>query len=145
MAISYYSQGEGVRVPSFRRRKVNNWLRTVAGDYGMEVLDVAYQFCDNETILEFNRKYLGHDYYTDVITFGQPQGDLIIADIVISVDQVRINAEDYETDFRTEVMRVMIHGILHMCGLDDGTPEEVTAMRAAEESALAKLPDDLWM
>ncbi len=144
MAISYYSQGEGIRVPDFRRRKVNNWLRGVAKGYGMQVVDVAFQFCDNPTILEFNKKYLGHDYYTDVITFGQAQDDLIIADIVISVDQVRINAEDYDSDFRTELMRVMIHGILHLCGLDDGTPEEETAMHAAEDKALAQLPTDLW-
>lgn len=111
----------------------------------MQVVDVAFQFCDNETILDFNKKYLGHDYYTDVITFGQTQEDLIIADIVISVDQVQINAEDYDTDFRTEVLRVMIHGILHLCGLDDGTPDEEAAMRAAENKALEQLPDDLWM
>ncbi|CCY09374.1 rRNA maturation factor [Porphyromonas sp. HMSC077F02] len=141
MAINYY--GEGVTIPAFRRREVNAWIKDVAEEYGYEVGDITYQFCDNERILEINQKYLNHDYYTDIITFDQTRDGLLFADIVISVEMVTSNAEEYGEPFRREFLRVLIHGVLHLCGVDDQTEEQAKEMRQAEENALAMLPADL--
>lgn len=141
MAINYY--GEGVTIPAFRRREVNAWIKDVAEEYGYEVGDITYQFCDNERILEINQKYLNHDYYTDIITFDQTRDGLLFADIVISVEMVTSNAEEYGEPFRREFLRVLIHGVLHLCGVDDKTEEQAKEMRQAEENALAMLPADL--
>ncbi|BDE81144.1 rRNA maturation RNase YbeY [Porphyromonas somerae] len=141
MAINYY--GEGVTIPAFRRREVNAWIKDVAEEYGYEVGDITYQFCDNERILEINQKYLNHDYYTDIITFDQTRDGLLFADIVISVEMVTSNAEEYGEPFRREFLRVLIHGVLHLCGVDDQTEEQAKEMRQAEENALAMLPAEL--
>lgn len=141
MAINYY--GEGVTIPAFRRREVNAWIKDVAEEYGYEVGDITYQFCNNERILEINQKYLNHDYYTDIITFDQTRDGLLFADIVISVEMVTSNAEEYGEPFRREFLRVLIHGVLHLCGVDDQTEEQAKEMREAEETALAMLPADL--
>lgn len=141
MAINYYA--EGVKVPNFRRRELNTWIKDVAEEYSYMIGDITYQFCDNERILEINKQYLGHDYYTDIITFDQSQDDMLFADIVISLEMVKSNAEEYREGFQRELLRVMIHGILHLCGVDDQTEEQATEMRAAEENALALLPADL--
>ena len=140
MAIYY---GEGVTIPAFRRREVNAWIKDVAEEYGYEVGDITYQFCDNERILEINQKYLNHDYYTDIITFDQTRDGLLFADIVISVEMVTSNAEEYGEPFRREFLRVLIHGVLHLCGVDDQTEEQAKEMRQAEENALAMLPAEL--
>lgn len=141
MAINYY--GEGVTIPSFRRREINAWIKDVAEEYGYKVGDITYQFCDNERILEINQKYLNHDYYTDIITFDQTRDGLLFADIVISLEMVTSNAEEYGEPFRREFLRVLIHGVLHLCGVDDLTEEQAKEMREAEETALAMLPADL--
>ena len=141
MAINYY--GEGVTIPAFRRREVNAWIKDVAEEYGYEVGDITYQFCDNERILEINQNYLNHDYYTDIITFDQTRDGLLFADIVISVEMVTSNAEEYGEPFRREFLRVLIHGVLHLCGVDDQTEEQAKEMRQAEENALAMLPANL--
>ena len=141
MAINYY--GEGVTIPAFRRREVNAWIKDVAEEYGYEVGDITYQFCDNERILEINQKYLNHDYYTDIITFDQTRDGLLFVDIVISVEMVTSNAEEYGEPFRREFLRVLIHGVLHLCGVDDQTEEQAKEMRQAGENALAMLPANL--
>lgn len=144
MAISYSSQ-EGVKVPGFKRRLMGSWLKSVAAMHGREIIDVAYQFCDNPRILEFNKKFLGHNYYTDIITFDNSQSDEgIIADILISVDEVALNGEEYGTGFRDELLRVMVHGILHLSGFDDHTEEESLEMRRAEDEALALVPEGIF-
>lgn len=141
MAINYYS--EGVTIPRFRRREVNAWIKDVATEYGYEVGDITYQFCDNERILEINKEYLKHDYYTDIITFDQTRDGLLFADIVISLEMVEHNAKEFGESFERELLRVIIHGILHLCQVDDQTDEEEKEMRGAEENALAMLPSDL--
>lgn len=142
MAIFYYS--EGVEVPPFRRRVVNEWIATVAESYGYEVGEITFQFCNDERILEVNNKYLGHNYYTDVITFVQEVEErFLFADIIISLDTVRSNAEQYGEGFERELLRVLIHGVLHLCGCDDQSEEQQQAMRAAEEKALSLLPRNL--
>ncbi len=141
MAITFYS--EGVKVPAFRRREISAWIKAVADSYGKIVGEVTYLFCDDEMILEMNRKYLGHDYYTDIITFNQNVGDILVADIVISLDTVASNAALYDQPYETELLRVIIHGVLHLCGEDDHSEAKELAMRAAENKALSLLPADL--
>lgn len=144
MAITYSGQ-EGVKVPGFKRRKMGAWLKAVAEKYDREIIEVAYQFCDNPQILEFNRKFLGHNYFTDIITFdNSPQADHIIADILISVEEVELNGEEYGTGFQGELLRVMVHGILHLCGFDDHTESEALEMRKAEDDALSMLPEGIF-
>ena len=133
--ISYNT--ENVAFPKIRRRETTQWIRRVAQTYGKRVGEVGYLFCDDENILEVNREYLQHDYYTDIITFDYCEGDTINGDLVISLDTVRTNAELFHKDYDEELHRVIIHGILHLCGLNDKGPGERELMEAAENRALS--------
>lgn len=128
---------ENVRMPAIRRRDTSAWIRRVAATYGKCVGEVGYLFCDDEHILTVNREYLQHDYYTDIITFDYCEGDTISGDLVISLDTVRSNAEMLGKDYDEELHRVIIHGILHLCGLNDKGPGEREQMETAEDRALA--------
>lgn len=128
---------ENVRMPAIRRRDTSAWIRRVAATYGKRVGEVGYLFCDDEHILNVNREYLQHDYYTDIITFDYCEGDTISGDLVISLDTVRSNAEMLGKDYDEELHRVIIHGILHLCGLNDKGPGEREQMETAEDRALA--------
>ena len=132
--ITYNS--ENVKMPNIRRRDTTAWIRRVAATYGKRVGEVGYLFCDDEKILEVNREFLNHDYYTDIITFDYDEGDTINGDIVISLDTVRSNAQQLGKDYDEELHRVIIHGILHLCGLNDKGPGERELMEAAENRAL---------
>ena len=112
------------------------WIKAVAASYGRKVGDIGYMFVDDEKILEVNREYLGHDYYTDIITFDYDEGDTINGDLVISLDTVRTNAEKFGKTYEEELHRVIIHGILHLCGINDKGPGEREIMEAAENKAL---------
>ena len=133
--ITYSTQN--VRMPAIRRRDTTAWIRRVAATYGKSVGDVGYLFCDDDHILQVNREYLGHDYYTDIITFDYCEGDVLNGDLVISLDTVRSNAELFGKPYEEELHRVIIHGILHLCGQNDKGPGEREQMEAAENSALA--------
>ena len=133
--ITYSS--ENVKMPSIKKREVTKWIRAVAASYGRKVGEVGYLFCDDEKILEVNREYLQHDYYTDIITCDYDEGDTINGDLVISLDTVRTNAEQFGKAYEEELMRVIIHGILHLCGINDKGPGEREIMEAAENKALA--------
>ena len=100
---------------------------------------IGYMFVDDEKILEVNNEYLGHDYYTDVITFDYDEDDVINGDIVISLDTVRTNAEQFGKTYDDELHRVIIHGILHLCGINDKGPGEREIMEENENKALALL------
>ena len=128
---------ENVKMPAIRRRDVSRWVRQVAASYGRRVGEIGYLFCDDEKILEVNREYLSHDYYTDIITFDYTDGDVINGDLVISLDTVRSNAGLFGKAYDDELMRVIIHGILHLCGINDKGPGERELMEAAENKALA--------
>lgn len=133
--ISY--QAIDIKMPTLRRREVTAWIRSVASEYGKSVGDIAYIFCNDEKILEVNREYLNHDYYTDIITFDYCEDNRISGDLFISLDTVRSNAEEQGTEYEDELFRVIIHGILHLCGIDDKGPGEREIMEAAENKALA--------
>ena len=128
---------ENVKMPAIRRRDVSRWVRQVAASYGRRVGEIGYLFCDDAKILEVNREYLSHDYYTDIITFDYTDGDVINGDLVISLDTVRSNAELFGKEYDDELLRVIIHGILHLCGINDKGPGERELMEAAENKALA--------
>ena len=128
---------EGVSMPKIKRRAITAWIKAVAASYNRKVGEVGYLFCNDEKILEVNQQYLGHDYYTDIITFDYDEGDVINGDIVISLDTVRSNAAQQGTEYMDELHRVIIHGILHLCGINDKAPGEREIMEAAENKALA--------
>ena len=128
---------DGVSMPAIRRRETTAWIRRVAATYGRRVGEVGYMFVNDERILQVNNEYLGHDYYTDIITFDYCEGDVLSGDLVISLDTVRSNAELFQKDYDEELHRVIIHGILHLCGQNDKGPGEREQMEAAENRALA--------
>ena len=128
-----------VKMPAIRRRDTSAWVKAVAASYGKKVGEIAYIFVDDEEILRVNREYLQHDYYTDIITFDYTEGDTISGDLFISLDTVRTNAEQFGKPYEEELHRVIIHGILHLCGINDKGPGEREQMEAAEDKALALL------
>ncbi|MCR5679613.1 MAG: rRNA maturation RNase YbeY [Prevotella sp.] len=130
---------ENVAMPAIRKRDTTAWIRRVATTYGKRVGEVGYLFCDDKKILEVNQQYLQHDYYTDIITFDYSEDDVLNGDIVISLDTVRSNAEQFGRPYDEELHRVIIHGILHLCGQNDKGPGERQQMEAAENRALELL------
>ena len=126
-------------MPALKKRDTNAWIKAVAAKYGGKVGEIGYLFVNDEKILEVNREYLGHDYYTDIITFDYDEEQTINGDLVISLDTVRSNALLFGKDYNEELHRVIIHGILHLCGINDKGPGEREIMEAAENKALALL------
>ncbi|MDR1518396.1 MAG: rRNA maturation RNase YbeY [Dysgonamonadaceae bacterium] len=139
MPITFQAENH-LSFPSFvKRRKTAAWIKQVAEKYGKKAGDVNYLFCDDERILSVNKQYLSHDYYTDIITFDFSGGGSVSGDIFISLDTVKSNSQKYQTDFVEELHRVIIHGVLHLCGLKDKSAEEAEKMRKAENEALGLL------
>lgn len=126
-------------VPEFDQRLVRRWLRAVANGYGYTVGEISYIFCSDERELEVNREFLQHDYYTDTITFSYSTADQLRGDIFISVDTVRSNAEGLGVSFEEELMRVIVHSLIHLTGQNDKTPETRAVMTQKENAALALL------
>ena len=133
--ITYNS--EKVKMPKIKKRETTAWIKQVAQSYGKKVGDIGYMFVDDEKILEVNREYLQHDYYTDIITFDYCEDDELNGDLVISLDTVRTNAELFGKTYEEELYRVIIHGVLHLTGINDKGPGEREIMEAAENKALA--------
>jgi rRNA maturation RNase YbeY len=125
-------------MPALDERKVTRWVKAVAAEYGFTVGNINYIFCSDERELEVNRQFLGHDYYTDVITFDYSTASTLNGDIFISLDTVKSNAEMVGVRFEDELLRILIHGVLHLTGQGDKTPETKAQMTAKEELALAK-------
>jgi metalloprotein, YbeY family len=140
--IAFYSDDD-VEEPRLHKKLLRSWIEEVARGYGRKVGELCYQFCGDERILQTNQDFLDHDYYTDIITFDESEGDRIVGDMLISLDTVRSNAEQLGTDYAEELHRVIIHGVLHLCGLNDKTDEDEERMRQAEEAALSLLREEL--
>ena len=140
--INYMTQGKAT-LPVLDETAVRNWIVEVAQRHGQRVGCLTYVFCDDEYILKTNREFLGHDYYTDIITFDYPSSRHTAGHLVISLDTVRSNAEMLGVPYETELMRVMIHGVLHLCGQNDKGPGEREVMERYENEALALLPDNV--
>ena len=127
-------------MPAINQPKVRAWVEAVAAAYGRRVGDIAYIFVDDEEILRVNRQFLQHDYFTDIITFDNSSATRISGDLFISLDTVRSNAEALGVAYDQELLRVIIHGILHLCGINDKGPGEREIMEAAENRALSSWP-----
>ena len=136
-------QSDGVPIPDLDFAKVTRWLNEVAGGYGCRIGDLNYMFCSDDVILKTNKEFLNHDYFTDIITFDYTIGDKVGADVLISLDTVRSNAESLNVDYYDELYRVIVHGLLHLFGIKDKTPEERENMEKAENEALALLKNEI--
>ena len=139
MSIRY--ETVDIRFPKIvRRRETTRWVKRIITQYQKRVGDIVYVFCSDAEILRVNNQYLSHNYYTDIITFDYSEGDTLSGDLFISLDTVKSNARKYKTDYAEELYRVMIHGILHLCGFNDKTPEDEKRIRQKEDEALCLLP-----
>ena len=139
MAITFFA--EGVKLPAIKKRETGDWIKNVVGIYGKKCGDISYIFCSDEKILEINREYLDHDYYTDIITFDYTEKNRISGDIFISIDTVKSNADEFKVSYEEELHRIIIHGILHLCGINDKGPGEREIMTQKENEALVLLSD----
>lgn len=134
-------QTEEVKMPSIKKRQTTAWIKAVAGTYHKKIGEIAYIFCSDNKILEVNREYLHHDYYTDIITFDYCEGNRLSGDLFISLDTIRTNSIQFGSTYDDELYRVIIHGILHLCGINDKGPGEREIMEAAENKALSLLKE----
>jgi rRNA maturation RNase YbeY len=132
--IQYVS--EGIESPSIDKQKTNRWIKDIAAQYNRRIGEITYIFCSDAKLLEINKQYLNHDYYTDIVTFDYSEGGFISGDIFISLDTVKSNAEEFKVSFNNELKRILIHGVLHLCGQDDKTPELRVEMTEKENLAL---------
>jgi len=131
---------ENIKMPRIDRKAVRAWIAAVAATYeGRKVGNLNYIFCNDDRILEVNKEFLGHDYYTDIITFDYSEPGLVSGDMFISLETVETNSFKFHTSYDKELMRVIIHGVLHLCGINDKGPGERAIMEAAENRAL-----DMW-
>ena len=128
-----------VEMPNIVETEVSAWVKSTAATYNKVVGDINYIFVDDETMLDINRRFIGHYYYTDHIGFDYSEDDALSGDIYISLDTVKTNAEKFGATFDEELRRVIIHGLLHLCGLRDKTDEERQQMQQAEDKALKAL------
>ncbi len=135
-------QAEDIDFPKIEEDKLSEWIDRVAQKQNKKVGEISYLFCNDEKILEVNREYLNHDFYTDIITFDYSEDNIISGDIIISLQTVESNSQMYKTEYLEELHRVIIHGILHLCGLKDSTLEEEILMRNEENGALEMLFSD---
>lgn len=132
-------QTENVTMPEIDLRLMGKWLQAVALDHERKIGTMVYRFCSDEDILRYNRDFLQHDYFTDVITFDYSSAKVVSGDIVISLDTVASNAEAFGVSYLSELYRVIVHGLLHLCGIDDKAPGAREIMEANENRALAML------
>ena len=132
---------EEVQLPAIKKIKINRWIKDTASYYNRKTGEIAFVFCNDERILQVNNEYLQHDYFTDIITFDYSDGLIISGDIFISLDTVSSNAKEFNVSFEDELHRILIHGILHLCGQDDKTDESRKLMTQKENIALKKLSE----
>jgi rRNA maturation RNase YbeY len=142
MAITYHT--ENSKIPPIKRRIINRWISSVAKIYNKKIGKIAYIFCSEEHILEINKQYLQHDYYTDIITFEYSKDKIISGDIFVCIDTIKSNSKKFNTLYSEELHRILIHGILHLCGIDDKGTEERKIMEIHENKALSMLPKDAY-
>ncbi|NLI36761.1 MAG: rRNA maturation RNase YbeY [Bacteroidales bacterium] len=135
MEILYFS--EDIEMPDINQEETTTWIKEVANTYNKYIGEISYIFCSDNKILEVNNQYLQHDYFTDIITFDYCKGNRLAGDIFISLDTVKSNSESFHTQYTEELNRTIIHGILHLCGINDKGPGEREIMEAAENRALA--------
>ena len=141
MAIKYYTEDCNYRLEG--RRDIREWLHAVAEDEGYRIEQINYVFCSAQHLLEMNRQFLGHDYFTDIITFdySELREGFVAGDIFIDIETVADNARLYGASRREEMLRVIVHGLLHLCGQKDKTPRANKQMHRKEDKYLAKFKE----
>ena len=137
--MEIYFDSVNVDLPIFDNEAIKSWINDVAVDNNKKIKALSFVFCDDAFILETNRKFLNHDYFTDIITFDYSKKSYISGDLIISVDTVRSNSLIFNVDFFHELCRVMVHGVLHLLSFDDRTDEDKIVMRERENHYLQKL------
>jgi rRNA maturation RNase YbeY len=128
-------------IPAIDQKRISKWINRVVVKNDSEIGEINYYFCSDDYLLEMNREHLNHDYYTDIITFDYTVANIVSGDLFISVDTVRDNANEYNCDFFDELHRVIIHGVLHLLGIDDKTDEDQAIMTQKEDESLALLSE----
>lgn len=131
--MAIFFKQEGVKRPAISARKLSVWLTGVTHRYGKEVGSLTYIFCDDHYLLAINKQYLKHDYYTDIITFDYSEGDNVSGDLFISIDRVKENSVLFQVSFDDELIRVLVHGLLHLIGFTDKSADSKKEMRALED------------
>lgn len=131
MSIQYCN--EDVSVPKFQKRKINGWIKDTIISEGKLPGDISFIFCSDSYLLEINKKYLNHDYYTDIITFDYVENNIISGDIFISCERVKENSKVFNTEFLNELYRIIIHGVLHLCGYKDESKKDKLLMTKKED------------
>ena len=136
MAITF--QDQNIKFKLSEKIKIKLWIKTIIESEKKQLGQLNFVFTTDEEILKTNLQFLKHNTYTDIITFDYCEGKIINGDITISVERVKENAEKFKTEFETEIKRVIIHGVLHLCGYKDKTEKELKVMRSRENAALKK-------
>lgn len=132
--ISY--ETKNIELPNIDFSKIDIWLGEVAAAHNKRIGNLNYLFCDDEEILRVNKKFLDHDYFTDIITFDYTRRDRVGGDVFISLETVKSNSEELNEPYLSELLRVIVHGLLHLCGIDDKGPGEREIMEKEENEAL---------
>lgn len=135
----HYMTEEGIELPEIDKSLLSRWIRIIASNYNKKVGEITYVFCNDSQIIGVNNQFLNHDYYTDIITFDYGKANLISGEIFISLDTVASNAAEFKITFEKELYRVIIHGVLHLCGQDDETEKLRFEMISKENLALDQL------
>ncbi|MPQ48515.1 rRNA maturation RNase YbeY [Marinifilum sp. N1E240] len=139
MLITYNSCE--TEIPAIDQKLISDWVNRVVVNNGSEIGEINYYFCSDDYLLQMNREHLNHDYFTDIITFDYTVANIISGDLFISVDTVKDNAEDYKCEYFEELHRVIIHGVLHLLGIDDKTDEDQEIMTQKEDESLVLLSE----
>ena len=133
MAITFHNEGVS---PSVNTNRISSWLSSCIDDLGYNLGELSIIFCSDDYLIDMNKRHLNHDYYTDIITFNYNVEKKLNGDLFISVDRVKDNASAFNENFKMELFRVIIHGILHLCGFNDKTTKEQKEMRQKENHYL---------
>lgn len=136
-----WTSDKNTEMPAIDTAKLDEWIAKVASTHDRIVGPLVYIFCDDDKIIEVNRQFLNHDYYTDIITFDYSRGRMISGDMFISLDTVMSNSQAVSASYGRELLRVIIHGVLHLCGINDKGPGEREIMESFENKALAILDE----
>jgi len=131
MSIHYCN--EDVSAPKIQKRKITNWIKETISSEGKTTGDISFVFCSDVYLLEVNKQYLNHDYFTDIITFDYVENNVVSGDIFISCDRVRENALTFKTGFEKEISRIIIHGVLHLLGYKDKSKKDKLLMTQKED------------
>jgi rRNA maturation RNase YbeY len=137
VAISFFTEDCSYSLP--QKQLTKKWLKSVIENFGFSVGTINYIFCSDKEILKKNNEYLGHNYYTDIITFPYTDNTKVSSDIFISIDTVKSNSEKFNQNFHDELNRVMVHGVLHLVGFDDKSKSDKIKMREEENKCLIML------